>query len=40
MNQLQASHEQMRAVDDFFQGLATEDTRLRYEEPQLEEMAA
>ena len=40
MNQLQASHEQMRAVDDFFQRLATEDTRLRYEEPELEETAA
>jgi len=40
MNQLQTVGEQMRAVDEFFQQLAIEDTRLRYEATQTEEMAA
>ncbi|HVK56714.1 MAG TPA: tRNA dihydrouridine synthase DusB [Burkholderiales bacterium] len=40
MNQLQTIEEQMRAVNDFFQQLAVEDIRLRYEPPQVEGMAA
>lgn len=40
MNQLQTVGEQMRAVDEFFQQLAIEDIRLRYEATQTGEMAA
>jgi tRNA-dihydrouridine synthase B len=40
MNQLQTVGEQMRAVNQFFQQLSSEDTRLRYEAPEAEEIAA
>jgi tRNA-dihydrouridine synthase B len=40
MNQLQTVEEQVRAVSDFFQQLAAESARLRYQDPVAEEMAA